>query len=64
MCECAFKQIAQVNLCISKFDGTSLAVQWLGLHASNAGSVGSIPVPGTKIPHAAWHGQKIKRKNF
>ena len=39
--------------------GTSLAVQWLGLHASNAGGVGSVPGRGTKIPHAAQHGQKF-----
>ena len=40
--------------------GTSLAVQWLRLHASNAGGTGSIPGQGTKIPHAAWQGQRIK----
>ena len=33
--------------------GTSLVVQRLRLHASNAGGVGSIPGWGTKIPHAA-----------
>ena len=38
--------------------GTSLAVQWLGLCASTAGATGSIPGQGTKIPHAARHGQK------
>ena len=32
--------------------GTSLAVQWLGLRASTAGDVGSIPGRGTKIPQA------------
>ena len=37
---------------------TSLAVQWLRLHASTAGGTGSIPVRGTKIPHAAQRGQK------
>ena len=41
--------------------GTSLMVQWLGLHVSNAGGAGSIPGhQGTKIPHALWCGQKIK----
>ena len=40
----------------------SLAVQWLRLCASNAGSADSILGQGTKIPHAAWHGQKIKLK--
>ena len=48
--------------CPSKVEwiGTSLAVQWLRLCASNARGTGSIPGWGTKIPHAAWHGQKIK----
>ena len=32
--------------------GTSQAVQWLRLHASNAGGMGLIPGQGTKIPHA------------
>ena len=43
--------------------GTSLAVQWLRLHASSAGGCGSIPGRGTKIPHAARRGQKIKKRN-
>ena len=30
--------------------GTSLVVQWLRLHAPNAGGPGSIPGQGTKIP--------------
>ena len=34
--------------------GTSLAVQWLRLCASNAGGAGSIPGRGTRIPHATW----------
>ena len=33
-------------------EGTSLVVQWLRQHASNVGSVGSVPARGTKIPHA------------
>ena len=41
--------------------GTSLEVQWLRLHASTAGDTGSIPGHGTKIPHAAWCGQKKKK---
>ena len=40
---------------------TSLAVQWLRLHAPNAEGMGSIPGRGTKILHATWHNQK-KRK--
>ena len=43
--------------------GTSLAVQWLRLHASTAGGAGSIPGRGTKIPHAAWHSQKNEKEN-
>ena len=27
-------------------------VQWLRVHASNAGGLGSIPDQGTQIPHA------------
>ena len=38
--------------------GTSLAAQWLGLHASNAGGMDWILGQGTKIPHATWHGKK------
>ena len=36
-----------------RLGGTSLVVQWLGLHASTAASTGSLPGRGTKIPHAA-----------
>ena len=35
------------------FTGTSLAVQWLRLHAPNAVGMGSIPGQGTKIVQAA-----------
>ena len=35
--------------------GTSLAVQWLGLSTQNIGGIGSIPVQGSKILHAALH---------
>ena len=34
------------------YPGTSLAVQWLRLHASTAGGTDLIPGQGTKIPHA------------
>ena len=43
-----------------KIWGTSLVVRWLRLWASNARGVGSIPGWGTKISHAARHGQKKK----
>ena len=42
--------------------GTSLAVQWLGLCASTAGVMGSIPGRRTKISEAARRSQKKKKK--
>ena len=43
----------------------TLVVQWLGLCTSTAGDTGSIPGPGTKIPHASSTAKKRKRrKNF
>ena len=39
-------------------------VQWLRLRASTAGATGLIPGPGTKIPHAPQHGQKLKIKKI
>ena len=36
--------------------------QQLRLCASTAGDKGSIPGQGTKIPHAVWHSQKMKKK--
>ena len=41
--------------------GTSLAGRWLGLHASTAGVVGSIPGQGNRILHVALLGKKKKR---
>ena len=41
--------------------GTSLAVQWLRIHASTAEGAGSVPGWGTKIPHATCG--KRKKKN-
>ena len=41
---------------------TSLAVQWLRLHTSNARGAGLIPGQGTKILHTAHHSQKKKKK--
>ena len=41
-------------------EGSSLAVQCLRLCGSNAGGTGSTPSWETKIPHAAWCGQKVK----
>ena len=46
--------------------GTSLAVQWLGLHLPVRGGVDSIPSGGAKISHAlrqkSKHKQKITQK--
>ena len=41
---------------------SSLAVQWLRLHASSAGGMGSIPGWRTKIPHATWWPKKNNNK--
>ena len=43
--------------------GTSLAVQWVRLHAANAEGMGSIPGQGTKIPHAVKCSQKINNNS-
>ena len=40
---------------------TSLAVQWLRLHALSAGGMGFDPWLGTKIPQAAQCSQKYKK---
>ena len=39
---------------------TSLGSQWLRLHTSNAGSLGSILGRATKIPQAVQYIEKIK----
>ena len=41
---------------------TSLEVQWLKLHASNAGDAGLIPGQGTKLSHAANMCRPKKKK--
>ena len=43
--------------------GNSLAVQWLGLHASTVGGLGLIPGQGTKIPQAVQQGKRKKKKS-
>ena len=47
---------------VSKNAQSSLVVQWLRLHISNAGAVGLIPGWGTNIPPASQHKQKKKKK--
>lgn len=41
-----------------------MAVQWLKLHASDAGGMRSILGQGMKISHATWHGQRGKREVY
>ena len=43
--------------------GPSLVVQWLRVHASEAGGLGVLPDRGTKISHATQCGQKEKETN-
>ena len=59
-----FTFLTQINSLSSKITEKrdSLEVQWLRLHASNAGGEGSVPGWGTKIPHATRHGQKNPQK--
>ena len=47
---------------INENSGTSLAVQWLGLHTSNAGGAGSIPGWGTKIRMLRSMAKKKKKE--
>ena len=42
--------------------GTSQVVQWLRLQTSNAGTVGSIPGPGTTTFGDVWPKKKKKKK--
>ena len=46
---------------LKKGTGTPLAVHWLRLDASTAGGMSSIPGWGSKISHAVWHSQKVKK---
>ena len=42
----------------------SLAVQWLGLWVSTAGSTGSIPAQGTKSPQSCSQKQTETKQNY
>ena len=44
------------------FAWTSLVAQWLRLHASKASDASSVPGQGAKIPPAAQHSQKERKK--
>ena len=50
--------------CLLLRNRTSLAVQWLRLHASTAGGAGSIPSGGNKIPHATCRATQPKQKKW
>ena len=52
--------IFQIMFIKNLHGATALVVQWLRLLAPKAG--GSIPDGGTRIPQAAWHGLKKKKK--
>ena len=47
-----------------KITGTSLAIQWLRRHASNVGSMGSIPGRGTETPHTVGGISKKKKRKI
>ena len=47
---------------LNSFPGNSLAVQWLGLHTSSAGHMGSILGLGIKISQPKQNGKKKKKK--
>ena len=44
--------------------GISLVDRWLRLCASTTGGTGSIPGPGTKIPLAKRHSQKVQKNKM
>ena len=48
---------------VTRIRGNSLAVQWLGLHALMAKSLGSIPGQETKISRAVYRSQKKTVRN-
>lgn len=39
---------------IKVFSGIPLVVHWLGLQCFHCWGLGSVPVQGSKIPHAEW----------
>ena len=49
------------RIVLKLFGGSSQAVQWLRVHASTSGSVGSATDQGTKILHATQHNPKKKK---
>ena len=55
-------EIFQKKMLFKKATGTSLAVSWLKLHASNAEGEDLISDQATKIPYAAMLQKEKKRK--
>ena len=52
-------------LCIKgHYQATSLAVQWLGLHACTPEGAGLIPSVGTKIPQVSQHDKREKKGHY
>ena len=60
--ELSSKKIVQIYT-LKTMSGNSLAVQWLGLHALMAKSLGSIPGQETKISRAVYRSQKKTVRN-
>ena len=57
-------QIQIENPQTAQVPGNSLVVQSLGLCASTAGDLGSIPGWETRIPQASQHSQRKKKKKY
>ena len=51
------KRVTPMAITVPNLTESQSALQWPRLHTPTAGSMGSIPSQGTKIPHAV-HGQK------
>ena len=60
---CKRQKFTQCMVCTKNQGiGTSMAVQWLRLHASRAGGAGSIPGWGSRILHAVQCSQNVIKK--
>ena len=46
------------------YQATSLAVEWLGLHACTPEGAGLIPSVGTKIPQVSQHDKREKKGHY
>ena len=63
LCVCV-RSSMQAHIHMIFLQGTSLVVQGLRLHASNARGTGSIPGKANKIPCVAWLDEKNKKTRF